>query len=98
MMPLDMAVHLDEQIAWLIRPSTAAGAEPNFYVLDMPDMPDACVAVYQYGGEAPEQTLRNSSLIRNRGYKLSSVTSDPMLDSIGLRKSMMCSKKSRNST
>lgn len=65
MMPRDMAVFLDENISWLIRPSTTSLNQiPNLYIMDMPDLPDSCVAVYQYGGETPEQTFGNSSVIK----------------------------------
>lgn len=65
MMPQDMAVYLDATLAWLSRPSTVvAPAEANFFIMDMPDLPDFCVAVYQYGGEAPDQTFGNSSVTR----------------------------------
>lgn len=65
MMPMDMAAFLDSTIGWLIRPSTALGIEvANLFISDMPDLPDACVACYQYGGEGPVQTFGNSSLIQ----------------------------------
>ena len=65
MMPQDIANFLDTAISWLILPSTALTTEePNFFIMDMPDLPDSCVAVYQYGGQGPEQTFGNPALIR----------------------------------
>lgn len=64
-MPRDIGIYLDAQIPWLILPSTATAIEvPNFFIMDMPDLPDMCVAIYQYSGEGPEQTYGNPSLIK----------------------------------
>lgn len=63
-MLLDWASKLDDQFSWLLRPSVAvAPAVPNLFVSDMPDTPDFAVALYQYGGEAPEQSMGTPLLI-----------------------------------
>jgi len=47
---LDIATHLDAQQA-----SLTLGT--NLFLGRMPDSPDACVALYEYGGSAPDNTM-----------------------------------------
>lgn len=64
-MPYDFAKYIDTNVAWAIMESSKVGTEvANLYIMDMPDSPDTCVAVYQYGGVGPLQTFSNNMLIR----------------------------------
>lgn len=47
---LDIATYLDSQQA-----SLTLGT--NLFLGRMPDSPDACVALYEYGGSAPDNTM-----------------------------------------
>jgi len=60
----DVAVALDAQFDWALLPSSAVSpAVGNLFIQDLPDDPDGAIAVFQYGGSAPEETLGNPVLI-----------------------------------
>jgi hypothetical protein len=54
----EIAILLDDEFDFLVIPSRAQpGQTPNLFRYNMPDSPDIAVALYQYDGEAPSQTM-----------------------------------------
>lgn len=51
---IDIATYLDSQLA-----SLTLGT--NLFVGRMPDTPDTCVAIYEYGGASPEEVMGGAS-------------------------------------
>lgn len=65
-MTAEVAIVLEAQFDWLLRPETAVdGQVGNLYEDELPDSPDAAVALYEYNGQAPRQMLGNKNPTEN---------------------------------
>lgn len=82
----EVATELEAQFPdWLYRPSKAPpNTQGTLYLSDLPDLPDAAVALYQYPGEMPDLRLGNhvayekprlQVLVRNKSAALANTQS-----------------------